>query len=109
MTTAEVFSMLQSVGIPVAYLAFEEGTQQRCPFLCFYYPQSDNEDADNITWSKVEQLEVELYCNEKRFDLEKKLEQAFTEHGLAYDRAETYISGEKMIETIYSMEVLIDG
>ena len=109
MTHNEVFSMIMSVGFPAAYNHFPEDTAKAPPFICYYYPASDDFLADNYNYVKKEQLYIELYTAYKDFTAEQALETVLRQNEMVYSRAETYIDSEKMYLELYTMEVYIDG
>lgn len=109
MTTAQVFQMVQTVGIPAAYHHFDEGSGQQPPFICFYYPGDDDVLADNINYARINQLIIELYTDNKDFDLEAAVEAVLKANEMVYSKVETYIDTEKMYMVAYTMEVIIDG
>lgn len=109
MTRAEIFTMLKSVGIPTAYHHFAENTGIQPPFICFYCPDDNDFLADNTNYVKVDALTVELYTDNKDFELEGRLEAALNGAGLVYTRFGEYIDSEKMYMQTYETEVLIDG
>lgn len=110
MTKAEVYTMLSQIGtpaIPAAYHHFAEGSGQQPPFICFYYPVSDDMMADNANYAHISQLIVELYTDNKDFVLEAAVETALASAGLSWMKEETYIEDEKMYLEAYTMEVII--
>ena len=109
MTTAEIYQMIQSVGIPAVYHHFEENTGQDPPFICFYYPYDNDVKADNRNYVPVNNLTIELYTDRKDFLLEKAVENILQEAGLVYSKTETYLSTEKMYMETFTTEVIIDG
>ena len=108
MTTKEVAAMIASIGLPYAYYQFPDNTGQEPPFLCFYYPQTQNFYADDEKYVGFETLIIELYTDEKAFDLEAKVETALQAHGLAYERAEEYIKSERMLMEVYTIQLLLE-
>lgn len=109
MTFAEVYTMINSVGVPCAYYQFDENTGQQPPFICFFYNNSDDLAADNSNYVKIESLVIELYTDVKDFDLEAAVEGVLASHGLTWERQEEFIDSEMMHETIYTTEVLINA
>lgn len=109
MTYNEIYTMITSTGFPAAYNHFPEDTAKAPPFICFYYPASDDFIASNYNYVKKEQLYIELYTAEKDFNAEHALEAALREHEMIYSRTETYLDAEKMYLELYTMEVYIDG
>lgn len=107
MTYSEISTMLKSLNIPTAYFAFPDATGQEPPFICFYYPNSNDFIADNKNYQKVEHLVIELYTDNKDFALEKAVEDLLNTNGCVYTRAETYIDSERMYEVIFETDVLI--
>jgi len=109
MTYKEIASMIAEVGIPYAYYQFPEDTIEGPPFICFYYPKDANFDADNTPYAPATALTIELYTDEKDFELESTLEGVLISHGLNFDKSETYLDSEKMQMEIYETEILIDN
>lgn len=109
MTTAEIYTMIQAVGVPCVYHHFREGTGQEPPFICFYFPDDDDFLADNTNYVQINQLIIELYTDAKEFDLEQTLESVLKQNGFVWTKTETYIESEKMYMETYSTEVLING
>lgn len=109
MTEAEVFQMVKSIGFPVAYHHFAEGQEPTKPYIVYLYPGSNNVSADGIVYQSVTQLDIELYTDKKNLAAEKAVEAVLKEHGLFYEKTESYLETEKMFEVLYEMEVLING
>lgn len=109
MTTAEVATMISSMGVPYAYYQFDEATAKPCPFICFYYSGSDDFVADGTNYVYINRLVIELYTDEKDFTMEQTVQNVLNEYGLVYTREEGYLSDEKMYEIIFESEVILNG
>lgn len=109
MTTKEVSKMIADIGIPCAYYQFSKATAKPPPFICFYYPASADFMADNVNYAKINALTIELYTDNKNFDLEQQVEAALIAHELPFSRDETYIGSERMYMVIFNTEVLINA
>ena len=109
MTTSEVAQMVAEVGVPYAYYQFTNDTAQPCPFICLYFTDSDDMSADNTNYAKVRRLIIELYTDNKDFDMEDATETVLNSHGLFYSKTEVYIDTERMYEVIYESEVILNG
>lgn len=109
MTYQQVNEMVASIDLPYAYYQFPDDSGQEPPFICFYYPGSDDLYADGVNYQKIRPLRIELYTDNKDFATEKAVEDALTSHGLTYTRDEAYISSERMYQVAYQMEVIING
>lgn len=108
MTYKEIDTMMWLTGLPHAYYQFPE-TGQQPPFICWYLDGIDDLYADNSNYQRIVRLIVEYYSDEKDFTNEAMIEGVLSEHGLTYAKDETYLDDEKMHETIYESEVLING
>lgn len=109
MTYTQIKGIIQSIGVPFAYYQFDEKTAQAPPFICFYYPQSNDVMADDTNYVDVRQLVIELYTDEKDFTLEAQVETTLKNNNLVYVAESTYLDDEKMWETAYVTEVVING
>lgn len=108
MTYQEVSNIIEGFGFPCAYYQFKE-TGQQPPFVCWFFTGINDLYADNINYQRIARLVIEFYTDEKDFEGETLIETALTGSGLSYTKAEDYIDSEKMHETVYEMEVLING
>lgn len=108
MTYPEIDAMIGEVGLPYAYYQFPE-TGQQPPFICWMLDGIDDLYADNINYQRIVVLVVELYTDEKDFEKEAAVEAVLAAHGLSYGMAEQYIDSERMHETVYTMEVVVNG
>lgn len=107
MTYQEVKTMVESIGIPYAYYQFPEGTDQPCPFICFYFTGSNDLAADDTNYQRIRPLAIELYTDNKDFALENTVEAVLNQHGFVYSRDEAYIDTERMNMVTYTIEVII--
>lgn len=109
MTTNEVYSALVASGLPVTYFAWKEGAVPALPYICYFYPESDNFSADNKVYTHACRLYVELYTKEKDFAVESQVEQVLEGICGFWNKSETYIESESMYQTLYDSEVIING
>ena len=108
MTPQEVNTLIASVGIPYAYHQFADDTGQEPPFICFFYGNSNDLAADDTNYARIERLYIELYTDEKDFALEKTIETLLNANNLVFAKEQTYIDSERMHETIYTTEVILE-
>ena len=109
MTTQQIKSMVESIGIPYAYYQFPEGTQEPCPFLCFYLGDSDDFLGDDTNYVRVENLTIELYTDSPDFALERQIEETLNANELVFSKSRTFIDTEKMTMVTYESEVILNG
>lgn len=119
MTYKEVYQVVSGITvststtdtIPCAYWMFPEDDPNNPapppPFICYYYTDSNDLLADGINYQKIRGLTVELYCDNKDFNLEQAVEEKLTSNGFVYSKAEDYIESEKLYMTSYESEVII--
>lgn len=106
MTHLEISNMIKSMGLPYAYYQFREPPP--LPFVVYYYPDSDNFNADNKSYQRIMSLNIELYTDNKDFDKERIIEDVLSANDIPYRKLETYIQDEHMYQTLYESEVLIN-
>lgn len=109
MTREDVNIMIGGWEIPYAYYQFPNGTEQPCPFICFFYAGSDDFYADNSNYVDISRLFIELYADEKDFSLEGYIQGTLKRKGLTYVKTEEFIDSERMWVTTYEMEIVING
>jgi hypothetical protein len=105
MNDGTICAALQGTGMPVAYDHFAEGEAPEPPYVVYRNPGSDNFKADGRVYHKVDELDVELYTDRKDVGAEAKVEAVLDGMELFYDKAETFISSEKLYMVRYETEV----
>ena len=108
MTPQNIKTMIESVGIPYAYHQFADDTGQQPPFICFFYGNSNDLAADNTNYARIEPLYIELYTDEKDFALEKQIETLLNANELVFRKEHTYLDDERMHETIYTTDIIME-
>ena len=77
--------------------------------MVFFYSEINDLYADETNYQRIAKLNIELYTEEKDFELEATVEGILQNSGLTYYKEENYIDSEKMWQIAYEMEVLING
>lgn len=103
MTHKELFKILKSSGLPVAYHHFRKATPP--PLIVFKRIDNDNVVADNKIHVAFKNYRVELYTAEKSIELEEKIENIFTENEIVYEVDESYLENEDIYEIIYYIQI----
>jgi len=101
----EVLAMLRELKLPFAYDHFAEGESPEPPFICYLVPGSNNFAADGKVYFKINEYHIELYTDEKSPELENSLEVVLDNHGIFYNKSETWIESEKLYEVLYTFEM----
>lgn len=107
MTYQDVATMIASLKIPFAYYQFPNGTEQACPFICFFFENSNDLAADNTNYQRIRTLSIELYTDNKDFALEESVESLLNSNGLVYTREETYLDSERMYMVTFTTEIVV--
>lgn len=113
MTRKELFEVLKSIGLPIAYYQFKEGDKDNpvpsLPYMVYYYPSRSDESADGINFAKKYTLNIELYTKEKDFSTEDKVEEVLENNDIYYLKSESFLNDEQMYEVLYEGEVILNG
>ena len=82
-------------------------TAQPPPFICFYFDRNADLYADNRNYQKVAHLVIELYTDEKDFDLEERVETVLNDADIAYNRMESYIDSERLYMVTFDTNLIV--
>ena len=106
MTLTDLYNILTSTGLPVAYQAFKPEENVKPPCITYEAAFSSNFGADNHVYSPFTNVDIFLY--EKTKDgSEAILENVLNANMIFWDKTETYENDEKVYQIIY--EVKING
>lgn len=103
MSNEEIYKILESVGVPVAYNVFK--APQTPPYICYYELYSNNFFADCEVYAQIDRVIVELYVAKRDAELETKLEAQLALIG-GYEKTDNYIDTEKLYKVDYELEVV---
>lgn len=103
MTLAELKTILSGSGFPVRYSHFDKKDAPPPPYITYIDVFSSNFGADNRTYHKISNIQIELYTKKKDLSAEAALEQVLNEAELFFDTTETYIDSEKVYQKIYEV------
>ena len=101
----ELLQILSEIQIPFVYHHFAEGESPEPPFICYLLPGSNNFSADGKVYYKINEVHIELYTDLKNLAVEQQLEDVLDEHGIFYNKSETWIESEKLYEVLYTFEM----
>ena len=101
----ELLQILSETQIPFAYHHFAEGESPEPPFICYLFPGSNNFSANGKVYYKINEVHIELYTDLKDLAVEQQLEEVLDEHGIFYNKSETWIESEKLYEVLYTFEM----
>jgi len=100
-----LLQILNETQISFAYHHFAEGESPEPPFICYLLPGSNNFSVDGKVYYKINEVHIELYTDLKDLAVEQQLEDVLDEHGIFYNKSETWIESEKLYEVLYTFEM----
>lgn len=103
MTIQELFTQLNTSGLPVAYDHFPAENCPNPPFVVFREMGTNNFGADDKVRAKIKRMEIELVTIGKNQEAEEALEGAldFT----FWNQTESYAEDEQIWSTFYNIEI----
>lgn len=104
MRLEELYLILKSTGLPVAYSHFNEIKSP--PYITYLNSYSSNFNADNKVYKKIDNIQIELYTKYKDLEAEKKLEDLLDENEIVYETTEEWIDSEKLFQRIYEVRLI---
>lgn len=109
MILQELKELLEQTGFPVAYSHFKESeitSLPEFPFICYLVVFSPNFMADDVSFQKIDHVQIELYNSKKDETVESILETILHENSIPYSSTESYIESEDFYQKIYETRLL---
>jgi len=103
-TLIELKSLLDQSGYPVAYSHFNSPPSP--PYIMYLVAFSSNFHADNQSYVKIQNAQVELYTEYKDLEAEQALEDVLDQNDIPYDTTETFIETEQLFQKVYEIGVI---
>lgn len=104
MTYAEIYDLLKTLDIPVAYDHFTTNKEVSPPFITYRMAEPETFKADGITYYRPYNYELELITDKKDPELEQRIEELLTTHQIPYDiLAETWDEDERIYHNFYEI------
>lgn len=107
MTYEQIATMIESMGLPYVYHAFPINGAPSLPYIVFNYPNRDDFGADNMNYVHIDNIDIELYTENKDFTLESSIESVLEQNGLFYSKSVMYLQTEHMYEILYEVQTVI--
>ncbi|WLR53552.1 hypothetical protein LC048_13570 [Mesobacillus subterraneus] len=104
MTLVEFKRILDEAGYPVTYSHFSSPPQ--LPYLVYLEAFNPSFDADNKTYHKMADVQVELYSIKKDLNAEGKLEGVFDKYEIPYTSTGQYIQSENLYQKLYEVRLI---
>lgn len=97
----EIIDAIKEMKLPWAYAFFGEVPEP--PYITLEFSYSNNFDADNRVFYRRDRYSVHLYTRHKDPLTESLLEKEFDDRELIWDKTETFLSDEELIQIIYTI------
>lgn len=99
-----IYEMLQTLDIPVAYDHFDSDKNISPPFIVYRETSIDTFKADDSTYFREYNFEIELVTEIKNPTLQNNLENLLTNNKIPFDlRNELWDKDEKIYHNIYDI------
>lgn len=105
-TLDELVALLKSFGLPFSNGSFLDDERPVPPYIEIEAGYSEAVFADNMTHIRWMPYDCALYCAERDYELERRIESALDAAEFAYMKTVTAIDGEGVIETAYEINVI---
>ena len=100
----EIFDMLKTLQIPVAYDHFENNKTIKPPFIAYREIAPETFKADGITYFRPYEFEIELVTEKKDVSLQEQVETLLTNYNIPYDMYnEVWDDDEKIYHNFYEI------
>ena len=109
MNLVEFQRLLEESGYPVAYSHFTPAPDNPLPsppYVVYLEAFNPSFDADNKTFQKMSDVQVELYSRKKDLAAEGKLEAVFDKYEIPYTSTGQYIQSENLHQKIYEVRLI---
>lgn len=105
MILEQLKAILDTTGLPVAYLAFPADSTPAMPFVCYQELGSRNMGADNTVWHSATRVQIDLLTSRKDRTTEQLLENKLTEACIFWERVPDYDSANDYYRVTYEAEI----
>lgn len=100
----DIYDLLNSLDIPVAYDHFNVAQNVVPPFVAYRESSSETFKADGKTYYRPYSFEIELITEKKDIALEKTIEKLLTINNIPYDKSdEVWDEDEKIYHNFYEI------
>lgn len=104
MTHKQIYDLLKTLEIPVAYSHFESNKKVEPPFVAYRETAPETFKADGITYYRPYEFEIELVTSKKDISLQNQIETLLTNNNIPYDiDSEVWDEDEKIYHNYYEI------
>ncbi len=100
----DIYDLLKTLSIPVAYDHFDSNKKIIPPFVAYREISPETFKADGITYYRPYEFEIELVTEKKDIALEKAIEELLTNNKIPYDvENEVWDEDERIYHNFYEI------
>lgn len=100
----DLYDILKTLNIPVAYDHFNSNKEVSIPFLVYREITPETFKADGVTYYRPYEFEIELITEKKDIALQSQLEELLTTNKIPYDIGdEVWDNDEKIYHNFYEI------
>lgn len=100
----EIYDLLKTLGIQVAYSHFDVRQNVVPPFIAYRENTPETFKADGRTYYRPYEFEIELVTEKKDIALEKTIEELLNTNNIPYDKSdEVWDDDEKIYHNFYEI------
>ena len=100
----DIYDLLKTLNIPVAYGHFDDDKDIVPPFIVYRETSPDTFKADNKTWYRPYDFEIELVTEKKQPEVQKSIEKLLDDNNIPYDISdEVWDNEEKIYHNFYEI------
>ena len=96
-----IYDLLKTLSIPVAYDHFDDNKTINPPFAVYRETSPDTFKAEDITYFRPYDYEIELVTSVKNPTLEETIENLLTTNKIPYDKSEDVWDNQEKIYHIF--------
>ena len=100
----KIYDLLKTINIPVAYDHFESNKEVSIPFIVYREIETDTFKADNKTYYRPHEFQIEVITEKKDIILQQQIEDLLTTNNIPYDVSdEVWDEEEKIYHNYYEI------
>jgi len=100
----QLYDLLKTIGIPVAYDHFESNKNITPPFMVYREISPNTFKADGITYYRPYEYEIEVITEIKDIKLQETIEKLLTDNSIPYDiESEVWDEDERIYHNYYEI------
>lgn len=104
MSYQDLFLLLKSLNVPVAYNHFNSNKDINPPFIVYRMASPQTFKADSVTYYRPNNFEIELVTEKKDIELEQSIEDLLTNNKIPYDIIdEVWDEDERIYHNFYEI------